>query len=191
LIPVKRSSNRKKRKTQRRNMNSKNGSFTACSIRPPSVGELTVSLLERDPRRYYGILQELSRRDDPSLKQALKEKLNETPYESFHSNHVLSLSRLVGRLNQRAIDEFGVGGAFYGSNNIGGIDGELANNLLKVMLNCGGDIAATDYYGDNIIDLLTAGENDSIFYRIGAEEYLRTVEIIHSASAGISEGIPP
>jgi hypothetical protein len=172
-------------------MNSKNGSLTPCSIRPPSVGELTVSLLEREPRRYYGILQELSRGDDPSLKQALKEKLNESPYETWHSNHVLSLSRLVGRLNQRGIDEFGVGGAFYGSNNVEGVPKDLAINLLKMMVNCGGDITATDYYDNNIINILKAGEKESRFYRIGAEEYLRTVEIIHPASTEISEGVPP
>ena len=155
------------------------------------VEDLSVSLLEGNPRRYYEILKSLSAEEDPETKATLKEKLNESPYETWYSNHVLSLSRLVGRLNQRAIDKFGVGGAFYGSNNIGGIEGELANNLLKMMLNCGGDIAAKDYYGYNIIDILTAGENDSNFYRIGAEEYLRTVKIIHSASTGISEGLPP
>jgi len=170
-------------------MNSKNGSFV--SIRATSVGELTVSLLEREPQRYYEVLKVLSTKDDPETKAALKEKLNETPYETWYSNHVLSLSRLVGRLNQAAIDEFGVGGAFYGSNNIGGIEGELANNLLKLMLNCGGDITATDYYGGNIINILTDGEEESNFYRIGAMEFLRTVEIIHSCSVEISEGIPP
>ena len=172
-------------------MNSKNGSFAPCSIRPPSVGELTVSLLERDPHRYYQLLMELSRSEDLDVGIKLRDKLNETPYETWHSNHVLSLSRLVGRLNERAIDEFGEGAAFYGSKNIGGIERELANNLLKMMLNCGGDITATDYYGYNIIDILTAGENESNFYRIGAEEYLRTVKIIHSASTGLSEGTPP
>jgi hypothetical protein len=168
-------------------MDGMNGSF--APIRSSNVGELSVSLLEREPRRYYEILQTLSDSDDPSIKQALREKLNETPYESWESNHVLSLSRLVGRLNQRAIDEYGVGGAFYGSNNVRGIEGELANNLLKLMLNCGGDITATDYYGRNIITILTDGEEESNFYRIGAMEFLRTVEIIHSAE--ISEGVPP
>ena len=170
-------------------MDSMNGSF--APIRGTSVGELTVSLLESEPHRYYGVLKVLSTKEDPETKVALKDKLNETPYETWHSNHVLSLSRLVGRLNQRAIDEFGEGGAFYGSKNIRGIEGELANNLLKMMLNCGANITATDYYGYNIIDILTAGENESNFYRIGAEEYLRTVEIIHSASTEISEGVPP
>jgi len=155
------------------------------------VGDLSVSLLEREPPRYYEILRTLSESDDPSIKQALKEKLNETPYETWESNHVLSLSRLVGRLNQRAIDEYGVGGPFYGSNNVRGIEGELANNLLKLMLNCGGDITATDYYDRNIITILTEGEEESNFYRIGAMEFLRTVEIIHSCSAEISEDIPP
>ena len=169
-------------------MNSTPGPFIPSLTK---VGDLSVSLLEREPHRYYEILQALSESDDPPIKQALKEKLNETPYETWHSNHVLSLSRLVGRLNQAAIDEFGVGGAFYGSNNIGGIEGELANNLLKLMLNCGGDITATDYYGGNIINILTDGEEESNFYRIGGMEFLRTVELIHSCSTGISEGIPP
>jgi hypothetical protein len=155
------------------------------------VGDLSVSLLDREPQRYYEILRTLSESDDPSIKQALKEKLNETPYETWESNHVLSLSRLVGRLNQRAIDEYGIGGPFYGSNNVRGIEEELANNLLKLMLNCGGDITATDYYGRNIITILTDGEEESNFYRIGAMEFLRTVEIIHSCSTEISEDIPP
>ena len=155
------------------------------------VGDLSVSLFDIEPHIYYEILRTLSESDDPSIKQALKEKLNETPYETWESNHVLSLSRLVGRLNQRAIDEYGVGGPFYGSNNVRGIGGELANNLLKLMLNCGGDITATDYYGGNIITILTDGEEESNFYRIGAMEFLRTVEIIHSCSVEISEGVPP
>lgn len=62
-------------------MNSKNGSFVPCSIRPPSVDELTVSLLERDPRRYYQLLKEVSKSEDLDVGIKLREKLNETPYE--------------------------------------------------------------------------------------------------------------
>tara|TARA_Y100000992_G_scaffold266430_1_gene204339 strand:- start:101 stop:610 length:510 start_codon:yes stop_codon:yes gene_type:complete len=169
-------------------MNNSNAPFVPSRA---GVMELSVSLLEASPHRYYEILQVLSAREDPSLRQALKDKLNETPYETWHSNHVLSLSRLVGRLNSEAIDEYGVGAAFYGSNNVEGIPKDLAINLLKLMVNCGGDISNKDYYGKNITDILKAGEEESRFYRTGAEEYLRTVEIIQSGSTEISEGVPP
>ena len=167
-----------------------------CTLGPfvPSlakVEDLSVSLLEREPHRYYEVLKVLSTKDDPGTKAALKKKLNEAPYDTWYSNHILSLSLLVGRLNQRAIDKYGVGGAFYGSMNVEGIEGELAANLLKTMLNCGGDIEATDYYGKNVVDILKRGEMESNFYRTGVGEYLRTVEIIHSSSTEISEGIPP
>ena len=155
------------------------------------VEDLSVSLLEENPRRYYEILKVLSERDDPETKEELKEKLNEAPYDTWYSNHVLSLSLLVGRLNQGAIDKFGVGGAFYGSKSVEGIGGELAENLLKTMLNCGGDIMATDYYGKNVVNILKRGEMDSDFYRTGVGEYLRTVEVIYPSSTEISEGIPP
>ena len=169
-------------------MNCGLGSSVSSLVR---VEDLSVSLLEENPRRYYEVLKVLSTREDLETKEALKDKLNETPYETWHANHVLSLSKLVGRLNQGAIDKLGVWGAFYGSKNIGGIEGELANNLLKLMLNCGGDISDKDYYDNNITDILKAGEEESSFYRTGAEEYLRTVEIIQSGSTEISEGVPP
>tara|TARA_Y100000817_G_scaffold210589_1_gene165264 strand:+ start:79 stop:609 length:531 start_codon:yes stop_codon:yes gene_type:complete len=171
-------------------MNSTPGPFFPSSAK---VEDLSVSLLETSPHRYFEILEVLSMQEDPALRRTLKEKLNETPYETWHSNHVLSLSRLVGRLNQGAIDKFGVGGSFYGSTNIEGISEELAGGLLKLMVECGVDIRATDYYGNSITEILEQGELESRFYRIGNVEYFNEVDLmIHRGpSCSINEGVPP
>ena len=156
----------------------------------PKIEDLTLDLLEKDPEKYAQVLKILATWENG---EEIKEKLNEAPYETWHSNHALSLSRLVGKLNQRAIDEFGVGGSFYGSNNVGGISEDLAINLLKMMVDCGADIKAKDYYGNSITEILEQGESESKFYRIGNAEYFNEVEkMIHgSSSCSISEGIPP
>ena len=106
-------------------------SDTSFPIRSASVGELTTSLLETDPQGYYHRLNHLASSDDPDTREALKGRLNEEPYESWYSNHLLSLSRLVGKMNQRAIRELGEGGAFYGSKNIEGISAKLAVDLVR------------------------------------------------------------
>lgn len=159
-------------------------------IRASCIGDLTVSLLETDPLGYFRILVKFAASDDQEVREALKEKLNEAPYESYYSNHVLSLCRLVGRMNQGAIDTFGVGGAFYGSKNIEGIPVDLARNLMRLMLVCGGDISDRDYYGTTVVGILEDGERESNFYRTGVDEYLNFVRNL-SGSDVINEGIPP
>ena len=163
---------------------------SSVPIRASCIGDLTVSLLETDPRRYFRILEGFASSDDRGVREALRKKLNEAPYESYHSNHVLSLCRLVGRMNQRAIDTFGVGGSFYGSKNIDGIPVDLAMDLMRLMLVCGGDISARDYYDTTAVGILEAGEEESNFYRTGADEYLNFVRNL-SGSCDINEGIPP
>ena len=152
------------------------------------VEDLTLDLLEKDPEKYAQKLKILATWED---KEEIKKKLNEAPYETWHSNHVLSLSRLVGRLNQRAIDEFGVGGSFYGSNNVEGISEDLAINLLKMMVDCGGDITAKDYYENTVVNILENGESMR-FYRTGNEEYTAFVKTIYEKGpCTISEVLPP
>ena len=154
----------------------------------PKVGDLTLDLLEKDPEKYAQTLKILATWENG---EEIKKKLNEAPYETWHSNHVLSLSRLVGKLNQRAIDEFGVGGSFYGSNNVGGISEDLAKSLLKLMVDCGGDITAKDYYENTVINILENGESMR-FYRTGNEEYTAFVKTIYEKGpCNISEALPP
>ena len=155
----------------------------------PKVEDLTLDILEKDPEKYAQMLKILATWED---NEELKKKLNEAPYETWHSNHVLSLSRLVGRLNQGAIDEGYAPDSFYGSRNIGGIPVDLAKSLLKLMVDCGADIKAKDYYGNSITEILEKGESESKFYRTGNEEYTAFVKTIYEKDpCTISEGVPP
>ena len=161
---------------------------------PPKIGDLTVDLLESNPREYQRILEYLLVESDSSQ---IIEKLNEKPYETWYSNHIFSLSRLVGELNSKAQNrENYPQDSFYGSRNRKGIPTELAINLLRTMLNAGGDITEKDYYGKNVVEYLKEGENGSIFYRTGNEEYTGFVEKVftenHSTTTDSpEEGIPP
>ena len=154
----------------------------------PKIGDLTFDLLEKDPEKYARDLEILATWENG---EEIKKKLNEAPYETWKSNHALSLSRLVGRLNQEAIDVFGIGGSFYGSTNVEGIPEELAGRILKLMVKCGVDIRATDYYGKNMIEILEGSE--SVFYRIGNGEYLNEVGLLfhRDPPCSINEGVPP
>ena len=60
---------------------------------------LSVELLETSPNKYFDILDNLSSCKDESsyLTGLLKEKLNEKPYRSWHSNHAFCVALLVGR----------------------------------------------------------------------------------------------
>jgi len=160
------------------------------SVTPFSVtiADLTTCLLEREPSRYLEVLEHLSKDQDPEHKRGLKEKLNEKPYNTWYSNHVFSLSRLVGKINQGAIDEGYEVGSYYGSRNQDGIPFVLACTLLKMMLNCGADIMAKDYYDNSIVYSLSHPEQNN-FYRTGNEEFVKVVEGIYYA--GAEEGIPP
>ena len=153
-----------------------------------TIADLTTCLLEREPSRYLEVLEHLSKDQDPEHKRGLKEKLNEKPYNTWYSNHVFSLSRLVGKMNQGAIDEGYEVGDYYGSSNQGGIPRDLGFSLLKMMLNCGADIMAKDYYDNSIVYSLSHPEQNN-FYRTGNEEFVKVVEGIYYA--GADEGIPP
>ena len=158
----------------------------------PGVGDLTVSLLETDPGKYGQTLKDLAAWGNGS--HAVKEKLNEEPYETWHSNHLFALSRLVGTLNSEAQnrEEYSEG-LFYGSRNVDGIPTSQAIDLLKMMLNAGGDITAKDYYGKNVLEYLQGGDV-TLFYRTGNEEYTKFVEGIFSREENTDsceEGVPP
>ncbi len=152
---------------------------------PYSINDLTVGLLETNPHEYLRVLENLMVSEEIT---EIKKKLNDKPYESWHSNHVFSLSRLVGKMNQGAIDEGFEIGSYYGSRNQDGIPFDLACSLLKKMLNCGADIMAKDYYENSIIDYLSHPEYNH-FSRTDNEEFKRVVEGIYYAS--VEEGIPP
>jgi len=151
----------------------------------PKVDDLTVELLETDPNKYACILMIVSKSD------AVKERLNETPSETWHSNHPFALSYLVGKLNPRAQDRENYSeGSFYGSKNVDGIPADKAIDLLKVMLNAGGDIYRKNYYGESVIEMLRQGASGNHFYRTGNEEYTRFVETLFLEKEP-EEGIPP
>jgi len=80
-------------------------------------------------------------------------------------------------MNQRVIDaksEYTVG-SYYGSRNIEGISQDLGMELLKMMLGCGGDLWAKDYYETSIYDHLSHPEKIR-FSRTGNEEFVRVVK---------------
>lgn len=159
----------------------------------PNIDDLTVGLLENNPHEYLRVLENLSVRGDRSK---VNDKLNEKSYVTWYSNHLFSLSRLVGTLNQEAQNraDYPID-SFYGSRICRGISTDLAINLLKMMLNAGGDITGKDYYGINVLDFLKKGSEESIFYRTGNEEYTRFVETVYTRASSVTgvceEGIPP
>ena len=134
--------------------------------------ELSLQLLEKDPEKYLEVLTYLSHEDSQCAKEDLKKKLNETPYESWHSNHAFSLCRLVGKMNSEVLDsgEYDEG-SYYGSSNPEGIDEDLAISILNMILLCGGDILAKDYYEKTPQEYLEEGEGTSLFYRVNNEKF--------------------
>jgi hypothetical protein len=140
---------------------------------PPIVlSDLSLQLLETDPEMYLEVLTYLSHEETGCAKEDLKEKLNETPYESWHSNHAFSLCRLVGKMNSEVLEsgEYDEG-SYYGSSIPEGIDGDLAISILNMILLCGGDILAKDYYDKTPQEYLEEGGDTSLFYRVGNEKF--------------------
>ena len=139
------------------------------------ISDLSVSLLEKDPRKYVQLLRELL---ESGKGDEVREKLNEKPYETWYSNHLFSLSRLVGKLNSEAQEDpvfWGItGGSFYGSKNVEGISTGLAKEILTLMVKSGGDIREKDYYGVDVLEYLKG--RDSAFYRVENEDYTSFVE---------------
>jgi hypothetical protein len=138
---------------------------------------LSVELLEKDAAEYFRILDVLSRNED--LASALTGKLNETPYVTWFSNHVFALSRLVGKMNQGALDEGTL--SYYGSTIPEGIDENLAVSLLRKMVECGGNILAKDYYDEDVMEHFESPEISN-FYRTNNEEYCRVVKELYGQS---------
>lgn len=154
--------------------------------RQPEVNQLTVTLLENRPEVYYEVLKSLSK--NVSERDSLKKKLNEKPYETWESNHVFGLCRLVGKMNQEALDGDYEVDSYYGSRNKEGIDIELATSILKLIVDCGGDILDRDYYGNSILHYLSYPES-SRFYRTNNEEFVKVVKSIYESTG--EEGVPP
>ena len=139
---------------------------------PIVLNDLSLQLLETDPEKYLEVLTYLSHEETGCAKEDLKEKLNETPYESWHSNHAFSLCRLVGKMNSEVLEsgEYDEG-SYYGSSIPEGIDQDLAISILNMILLCGGDILAKDYYDKTLQEYLEEGGDTSLFYRVDNEKF--------------------
>ena len=139
----------------------------------PTISDLTLQLLEQDAYAYYGAIDFLSKNDDSYHKEALKSKLNEVSYTAWCSNHPLALSRLVGKMNQYALDKGHSVGSYYGSSIPLGLNEDFAIILLDKMIECGGDMFHKDYYGASIMENFDEGHN---FYRTNNEKFVKYVK---------------
>jgi hypothetical protein len=142
----------------------------------PTISDLSVQLLESDAATYLDTLNYLAEEGTACTKEELKKKLNETPYETWHSNHVFALSRLVGKMNERALDqENGYSeGSYYGSSMPLGISVDFAIALFDILLECGGDITSKDYYEQDVVEYFDNQENTR-FYRTDNEKFIEHV----------------
>jgi len=188
LIIVRRSS--KRQILNKINTQGKMTNETSVTPFSATIADLTPCLLEKEPSRYWEVLEHLSTDQDPEHKRDLKEKLNEKSPNTWFSNHAFSLSLLVGKINQGVIDEGYEVGSYYGSSNRGGISQDLGISLLKMIVNSGGDILAKDYYDNSIVYSLSHPEQN-IFYRTGNEEFVKVVMSIYESKDKIEEGDPP
>ena len=149
----------------------------------PKVDDLTTELMERSPDEYLAILCQLS--SDPSCRQELAAKLNEKPYNTWYSNHAFSVSMLVGSLSVFS-EGYRRGGRYFGSEIPDGIPPNLGICILRLIVKCGCDIKATDYYDRNVLEVIC---NDSLaYYRTGKDEYVLELKEIYGPE--ICEGIP-
>lgn len=124
--------------------------FSVCRIT-----DLCVELMERDPKRYFDLLCYFSGPDSHVTADSLKQKLNETPYDSWRSNHAFSAVLLVGEMNSEALEDFGESSdSYFGGHLPRGIDGDFGIQLLDKIIECGGDITATNYYDDTVVEYL-------------------------------------
>ena len=143
---------------------------------PIVIADLSPDLLEKDPELYLEVLTYLSHEETGCTKEELKAKLNETPYETWHSNHLFALCRLVGKMNQEVLEsgEYEEG-SYYGSSNPEGIDEDLAITIINKIILCGGDILAEDYYGTTIERYLKEAKETSLFHRVNNEKFAEHV----------------
>ena len=139
---------------------------------PIVIADLSLQLLEEDPEKYFEVLTYLSHEESGCTLEELKAKLNETPYETWHSNHAFSLFRLVGKMNPEVLEsgEYDEG-SYYGSSNPEGIDEDLAISIFGMIHLCGGDISAKDYYGNTPQGYMESAKETSIFYRVDNEMF--------------------
>ena len=150
----------------------------------PKIDDLTTELMERSPDEYLAILLQLS--SDPSCRQELAAKLNEKPYNTWYSNHAFSVSTLVGSLSESFRKSPGMWG-YFGSEIPDGIPPNLGICILRLIVKCGGDIKATNYYDRNVLEEIC---DDSLaYYRTGKDEYVLELKKIYGPE--ICEGIPP
>ena len=138
--------------------------FEECGI-----ADLSIELMERDPKRYFDLLCYFSGPESHITSGVLSGKLNETPYDSWHSNHAFSVVLLVGEMNREALEEFGDSSdSYFGGHLPRGIDGDFGIQLLDKIIECGGDITAKNYYDDNVIEYLDGYHR---FKRTGDEKF--------------------
>ena len=124
--------------------------------------DLNHKLLEIDAQKYLNVLNYLSSKYP---REVIRTILNHGIYETYYSNHSLSLAMLVGNLNDRNNSNINL---FYGDSNQEGISENLAINILDKMVQIGVDLWAQNTYGENIINIVT---NHSITYRTNNERF--------------------
>ena len=134
---------------------------------------LTVELLETSPTKYFDILDNLS--SNKKLDDLLKEKLNEKPCRSWHSNHALCVALLVGKMNKEAIDSFGeYSDDYYGDKLPDGLDEDFAISLIDKIIECGGNILDNNYYQESIIEIYKGR-----FYRTENDKFKEYVKRLY------------
>ena len=135
---------------------------------------LSVELLETSPNKYFDILDNLSSCKDESsyLTGLLKEKLNEKPYRSWHSNHAFCVALLVGKMNDEVIDKHSYD--YYGNKLPNGLDEDFAISLIDKIIECGGNILDKNYYQESIIEIYKGR-----FYRTGNEKFKEYVKQLY------------
>jgi len=132
---------------------------------------LTVELLETSPTKYFDILDTLSSNKE-KLDDLLKERLNEKPSRSWHSNHALCVALLVGKMNKEVIDSYGeYSGDYYGDKLPNGLDEDFAISLIDKIIECGGNILDKNYYQESIIEIYKG-----TFYRTGNDKFKEYVK---------------
>ena len=148
---------------------------------PIVITDLSVQLLESDAVAYLDTLNYLADEGAACTKEELKEKLNETPYETWCSNHAFALSHLVGKMNEEALDpENGFRkGSYYGSRIPLGIGVDFAITIFDKIVECGGDITSKDYYEQDVVDYFDHHENNN-FYRTDNEKFIEHVRRVYA-----------
>ena len=144
------------------------------------ICDLTVDLLACEAKRYLRILNHLSESEE---RGELAAKLNEKSPDTWESNHVFSLSLLVGQMNTGVTEYMDENGSiphhmYYGSRIPGGVDMDTAICLLRKMVECGGDIKSKNYYEQDVVEYFETQET-ARFHRTNNEEYIKVVKDIY------------